>query len=125
MTKLRIQMIFSSFALLSLGPVMASSPVEGSVPTYTVGFSDLSLETTAGIDRLYHRIRSGATSVCRTFEGRELTKVVQHKRCMEGAEAGAVEKIANPALTAYYASQHGGQLPLSVSSTTKPPISRR
>ena len=124
-----IRLTFGLFALLSLTSVMAAeSASEPSVPTYKVNFEDLDLRTAAGNEQLYRRIRTGAESVCRTSEGRDLADIARHKSCMEDAVADAVAKIDKPTLTASYLAHHGGQLPLSFSrsaglNTTKTSVS--
>ena len=120
MNKSHSRLTFCLFVVLSLTSVVATaSDSDGSVPTYKIHFGDLDLDTAAGNELLYRRIRTGAESVCRTWEGKELVNVVRHKRCMEDAVADAVSKIDQPRLTACYLSHHGGQLPLTVSSSAR------
>jgi len=120
MNKSQSRLTFCLFVVLSLTSVVATaSGSDASVPTYKIRFADLDLDTAAGNELLYRRIRTGAESVCRAWEGRNLANVVRHKRCMEDAVADTVSKIDKPRLTACYLSHHGGRLPLTVSISAR------
>lgn len=112
------RLAFCLFSVLNLTSVVATaSGSDGSVPAYKIRFEDLDLDTAAGNEQLYGRIRMGAESVCRHWKAKDLIRVAEHKRCMEDAVADAVAKLDRPRLTACYLSHHGGQPPLAVSST--------
>jgi len=106
-----------AFALLSIIPAFGLAAQGDEAPTYQVHFGDLNLQSAAGSEILYSRIRSGAEVVCGPFDARELAKAVQHKRCMQDAIAGAVTQVNQPRLTASYLAHNHGRTPLTVSST--------
>jgi len=101
-----------------------ASGSDAAAPAYKVRFGDLDLDTAAGSEQLYSRIRMGAESVCRSWDGRDLKSVAKHKHCLADAVADAVAKVDNPRLTAQYL-QHGGQLPLSASAAAGPRVAKR
>jgi len=66
----------------------------------TVKFQDSSLRTPAGVATLFSNIRSAALRVC-TSGQTHLTRSDQVKNCAQEAEARAVKKVNDDALTAY------------------------
>jgi UrcA family protein len=103
MTRQHSLKTLTTLALLSLIPA-----------TYQVRFDDLNLDSDAGNERLYSRIRVGADLVCHAYEGRELQQSVKHKRCVEEAIANAVKSLDRPRLTACYLGHNRGRSPLAV-----------
>ena len=68
-----------------------------------VNFSDLNVNSTAGVAALYGRIHRVAGGVCYVNERRrELALYLPALRCAREAEAQAVTDINNASLTAYY-----------------------
>jgi UrcA family protein len=71
------------------------------VRTVTVTYTDLNVDTPAGVQALYGRIHSAAKRVC--FDSsKHLEDQVAVDACAERAEAQAVKKLNLPTLTAYY-----------------------
>ena len=66
----------------------------------TVKFQASSLSTPAGVATLFLNIRSAALRVCTSGQTR-LTRSDQVKNCAREAEARAVKKVNDDALTAY------------------------
>lgn len=104
-----------AFVLLSIIPAFGFAAQE-ETRTYQVHFGDLNLQSAAGSESLYTRIRKGAEVVCSTFDARELATAALHKRCMEEAIADAVTQVNQPHLTACYLAHNHGRSPLVVSS---------
>lgn len=101
-----------AFALLSAAaPVLTQATEEASPPTYHVRFGDLNLDSAAGTEFLYRRIRWGAGIVCRGFEGREISQQTAHNRCEREAIERAVTEVGHPRLTAYYSKLNHGKMP--------------
>ena len=69
------------------------------VPSKTVKFQDLSVDTPAGAQALYVRIHAAANRVCYA-NGDWLW--VYDRACTEKAEAQAIQHLNLPLLTAYY-----------------------
>ena len=71
------------------------------VRSVTVTYTDLNVDTTAGVQALYGRIHSAAKRVC-LDSSRHLEDQVAVDVCAERAEAQAIKKQNLPTLTAYY-----------------------
>ena len=109
------------FALLSAAtPILTQAAGEESPPTYRVHFADLNLNSAAGTEFLYQRIRQGAEIVCRNLEGREISRQALHERCEEEAIGRAVTEVGHPRLTAYYSKLNHGKLPSTAFNAKAP-----
>jgi len=109
------------FALLSAAvPVLSQAAGEESRPTYAVHFEELNLNSAAGTESLYRRIRRGAETVCRDLDGREISKQALHERCEEEAIARAVAEVGHPRLTAYYSKLNHGKAPSAAFNVKSP-----
>ena len=73
-------------AALAVTSVTFAAPVSDAVPSVTVRFDDLNLDSPAGADTLYHRISSAARAVCRDENTRDLTMLAafEHSSQQEG-----------------------------------------
>lgn len=71
--------------------------------TQTVIFSDLDLNHTPGVVRLYSRIRAAARQVCEPVEQWDLGSVESARRCARDALARAVRAANVPKLATLYA----------------------
>lgn len=69
----------------------------------TVNYADLNLESPAGVERLYTRIRSAARQVCGAAEHRDFAARNAVRSCRSAAVANAVAKVDSPALSARHA----------------------
>jgi UrcA family protein len=67
-----------------------------------VTFSDLNLDTQAGANALYARLRYAAGEVCEPYEGQDLSRHRVWKTCVDQALAAAVAKINKPRVTALH-----------------------
>lgn len=66
----------------------------------TVNYADLNLESAAGIESLYARIRSAAKKVCGTAEIRDIAARAAVSACRVAAMDKAVAAVGNEALAA-------------------------
>ncbi len=78
----------------SAGASQSASPV----PSVTVKYRDLNLNTIEGANTLYRRIRGAARTVCGE-EGRALFEQQAWRACFEDALARAVATVNSPLLT--------------------------
>ena len=78
------------------------------VPARTVHYSDLNLNTQAGAERLYRRIRGAAEQVCGDVGSRQLEEAMAARACVEQAVAASVRAVHNPRLTNTYNAHVGG-----------------
>ena len=105
--------VVSKFALAVAGVVasVASFAATPSVdsPSVTVRYDDLNLSTTAGVDKLYHRISSAARDVCPDIYSRDTNIALAAHRCQAAAIARAVSQVNSPALAMLHAARasHG------------------
>ena len=68
-----------------------------------VNFSDLNLETAAGVKKLHSRLQAAARQACSVrqyIETRSLRQVATAKTCYKESLAAAIESINNKRLTA-------------------------
>jgi UrcA family protein len=87
------------------------------VPTRTVHYSDLNLNTQAGVASLYNRIRNAAQLVCGNIDPRRLDEAASAKTCIDKAVFSSVATVNNPMLTSEYnARVSGAQKQISVAS---------
>jgi UrcA family protein len=94
-----------SLALASLVCVLGASPGwAGAPPSTTVRFADLDLNTSAGANALYHRIRVAAKDVCGPH-GPSSVEYADWLGCVDGATGDAVRAVHSPLLTALYTGQ--------------------
>jgi UrcA family protein len=89
-------------------PVFAAEPV----PTETVKFADLNVNSQAGVEALYGRIHAASERVCLQSN---IFGWVNDKGCEAKAQREAVQKLNLPQVTAYYQKRNGGQQLLTVS----------
>jgi len=78
------------------------------VPARTVHYSDLNLNTQAGAERLYMRIRGAAQLVCRDVGSRQLEEAMAARACVEQAVIASIRAVNNPRLTNTYNAHLGG-----------------
>jgi len=73
------------------------------LPTVTVRYADLNLNTPAGVEVLYARLRAASRSVCRVGDAQGLNDKLAEQRCYRDVLAAAVENAHLPTLTALHA----------------------
>jgi len=104
-SSIRIQLVARRVGLALIGGAVLSSHVlagePSNSPSITVKFADLNLQTPAGVEALYKRIRSAATQVCDS-RYRTLSVLTYDRQCAAAAETQAIEKVHSAALSAFY-----------------------
>jgi UrcA family protein len=89
-------------------PDIVRADSENGAPTEVVRFSDLNLDTAAGVRILYGRLQAAAGIVCEPLEPvGTLVPSVAWRSCIDQAIATAVTRVDRPLLTAYYARLQG------------------
>ncbi len=120
MTKYTDAKMFACFSsVILVGAIgLTSRLFAADVPSQTVKFSDLNLNSTAGATVLLSRIHNAAKRVCDIgVEEAELRAV--ENRCILESEARAVKQIDNGNLTAVYAMKTGQHPVVIAANNTK------
>jgi UrcA family protein len=87
------------------------------VPARTVHYSDLNLNTQAGAEMLYGRIRRAAGQVCGDVGSRQLADATAARICVDRAVTASVRAVNNQRLTNTYNAHFGvAQTAMSVAS---------
>jgi UrcA family protein len=89
-------------ALAFVGSTAVAAP-QTETREITVHYADLNLESAAGVDSLYARIRAAARQVCGTAERHDFAAQADMRACRESAIAKAVANVGNDALAARHA----------------------
>ena len=93
--------IYCTFGAAVLGALWTTvQATEPEVPTKTVRFADLNLETPNGAKALYHRLRVAAREVCEQSVGSDPIMSPAVRGCIDQAIDNAVRKVNAPYLTA-------------------------
>jgi UrcA family protein len=91
----------------------AQAPAATLDSAVVVKYADLDINTAAGAEQLYARIRRAAAQVCPQVSFIEVSRHLASQRCQEDVVAHAVGSIGNPQLAAVHASRthHGAHSP--------------
>jgi UrcA family protein len=89
--------------------VAHAAPADGDALTAVVKYADLNLDHPAGVDALYARLKGAAHQVCAPYDSRGLANLWKFRACTDDALRNALVSVDNPALTACYTAEHGGQ----------------
>lgn len=81
-----------------------------------MNFQDLNLNTPAGAQVLYRRIRTAADQVCAVPGIRDLTSLGATKTCADHAIADAVAQVNNPQLTGVYETRVGAPVAIRLAA---------
>src|SRR5579871_1804243 len=93
-------------AMLLAFAVTTGAQADEQVRSETVKFPDLNMDSPAGVQTLYDRIHAAAKRVC--SESDPILRLAQAS-CARKAEAGAIQKLALPQLTAFYQAKTGNK----------------
>jgi UrcA family protein len=77
------------------------------VPQIHVKYADLNINSSAGAQVLYRRIRVAADRVCEISGSRDLAAWAKERECARHAIAQAVSDVGNPTLTRVYEDKTG------------------
>lgn len=96
-----------ALAAATLMAALTTGATAAEVPQVHVNYQDLNLNTPAGAQVLYRRIRTAADHVCAIPGTRDLTTLGAAKACANHAIADAVAQVNNPQLTGLYEAKTG------------------
>ena len=89
-------------AALVSGSVLAADPAK------TVNYSDLNLNSSAGVEALYKRIKKAAYEVCQIPSGTHQIRIEsEFKACKVDSVDRAIQQVNLPSLTALHQSRTG------------------
>src|SRR3984957_5412018 len=106
----------AAVCLASVPGVAHGGEAAHGVPTRTVHYSDLDINTRAGATVLYARIRNAAQQVCGDADSRQLAVSAAVKACVNRAISTSVRSVNSPKLTSVYNSQVGATQQLTLAS---------
>jgi len=104
------QILWGLVGALSLAAAggVAHADAAFDVPARKVHYSDLDLNTQAGVAALYNRIRSAAEQVCGNVDSRRLEQAAAAKACVDHAVSASVGSVNNAKLNSEYSAHVGG-----------------
>jgi UrcA family protein len=85
-------------------------------PQVHVNYGDLNINSTAGANVLYQRIRRAADQVCEAHGQRDLGALAAAKNCKTRAITEAVGMVRSPILTRVYENKTGVKAPSQLAS---------
>jgi UrcA family protein len=91
------------FGVLMSGSLAANAQraeAAAQMPSVAVNYADLNLNTPAGVEALYARLRAASRSVCNVGQGRALADAMASKSCYREVLATSVGNANLPTLTA-------------------------
>jgi UrcA family protein len=95
----------AALAFAGVGGVASATTqarLSNDAPSVVVNYSDLSLQSRSGIERLHARIRNAAETVCSSLDSRVIGLREQHQHCISTAVRRGVEAVGNDNLTQYH-----------------------
>ena len=98
----------AAVCLASVAVAAQANQAANDVPARTVHYSDLNLNTEAGVATLYRRIRNAAEQVCGDVGSRQLEQAAAARACVRQAIFSSVQSVNNPQLTNEYNARFGG-----------------
>ena len=100
MSKRLTQLLPLAAALAFCSLAQASTPKD--LPSVTVKYGDLSLNTKTGVASLHARLRNAAEQVCSPLNSRVLGLREQFEECVSDAVANSVEAVGNANLSRFH-----------------------
>lgn len=92
------------FGVLTIGSFVSAQAAQPAreLPSVTVRYADLDLNTAGGVDALYGRLRAAARAVCDVRAGRPLVEANAALACYRQVLAAAVDNVKSPTLSAVH-----------------------
>ena len=87
-------LLITGTLLATASPCLAAVQLVNDVETRSVGYADLDLTTSAGVDRLNRRVDSAARNLCDEGLRLDLEGQRAKRRCLDGARADANGQIS-------------------------------
>jgi UrcA family protein len=91
----------------SLGVAAETVETGVNIANVTVRYTDLDLNTGAGVEQLYARLRAASRSVCNVGERRSLAEAMAAKSCYHQVLGTAVDDAKLPTLAALHRAESG------------------
>ena len=105
-----------ALAAVALMAAFATGATAAEVPQVHVNYQDLNVNTLAGGQVLYRRIRTAANAVCAIPGTRDLATFEATKACADHAIADAVAQVNNPQLTGVYQTRVGAPVAIRLAA---------
>jgi UrcA family protein len=106
-------------ALAMLAVLAGNPPAQAAEPlTHVVSYADLDLNSRAGAEVLYVRLRSAAREVCSPFESSELSRHVAWQTCIDRSLSSAVAQLNKPLVTALQSRTVNGGRTIRIAATS-------
>src|SRR5215471_2143359 len=83
---------------VSFGAVAETAERNAELPSVTVRYADLDLNTPAGVEELYARLRIASRSLCNVGERQSLVEAMAAKSCYRQVLGAAVDNAKLPTL---------------------------
>jgi UrcA family protein len=99
----RVSTTAAIMGLMLLGGAATQFAAAAVPEEVVVRYGDLDLNTTAGAEKLYARIASGAQRVCVQVDPVEIARHRVAMHCLDEVIAHAVHRVSSPQLAAVYA----------------------
>jgi UrcA family protein len=112
------------FGTLAAGAATYDAPADAELGSTKVYFSHDELLDSAGLGRVYHRLRTAAREVCRYYDTRDLGRERAFQQCVAASLARAVTQIHDPGLTAYHEHRTGAIPSLAAALVGSPGTAR-
>jgi UrcA family protein len=109
----------SAVATVTLVPQLALAADGADSRSLTVHYSDLNMNTEAGVASLYSRIRHAAEQVCGKVDTRRLDEVTAAQACVNQAIASSVNAVGNAQLDREYMARVSGAPKLIYVASTR------
>jgi UrcA family protein len=91
----------------SFGVIAETTDTSANIRSVTVRYVDLDLNTPAGVEELYARLRTASRSVCNVGERQSLVQAMAAKSCYTQVLGAAVDEAKLPTLTALHHADSG------------------
>lgn len=100
------------FGVLTIGSFVNAQGAEPArqLPSVTVRYADLDLNTPGGVDALYGRLRAAARAACGVSGGRPLIEAIAAKECYRQVLGAAVDNVQSPTLSAVHRTRYAHDL---------------
>jgi UrcA family protein len=85
----------------------AYAGADDDLPTVTVSYGDLNLASSKGVESLYRRLSTAASTVCGDFDRRSTGQRAKWQECHDQALSAAVFDVNKPTLTALHSGRNG------------------
>jgi UrcA family protein len=95
---------------LSAAPAMAGDDgqtADDAAPRVAVQYSDLNLNSRAGVNTLYQRLRQASSTVCAPLDGRTLRERAAFAQCRRDSLERAVRDVGHSGLVALHGARTG------------------